>query len=100
MISKEIKSGLKRATLINNTYMINPSMNSCNYQIEIKSGLKTATRMNNKSMNSKESNSGLIGSNLTNNNSMNNNSTNSLRDTTRKAANTAKRKWNEYTTTG
>ena len=94
MNSKDINSGLKTATLINNktmnndyrtytldppvqhnrseTYVETPRMRSSTRPTEIKSGLKTATLVNNKTMNSKESNSGLNRSILMNNNSMNN----------------------------
>ena len=108
MSTKEIKSGLKTSILMNNK-----TMNSK----EIKSGLKTAILMNNKTMNSKEIKSCLNGSNLMNYKIMDNHildepiphigvatlsptpfrrKIQSLRDTARKAANTAKRKWNEY----
>ena len=139
MNSKEIKSGLKTATLMNNNTMNNkcrtctldspvqhnssetPRMRSSTPPNEIKCDLKTATLMHNKTMNSKEINNGLNGSNLMNNITMDNHTRTdildepvpdigvetlrptpfrriirSLRDTTRKAANTAKRKWNAY----
>ena len=97
--------------------MNNKTMNSK----EINSGLKTAILMNNKTMNYKEIKCCLNGSNLMNNKIMDNHTRiyildepiphigvatlsptpfrrkiQSLRDTARKAANTAKRKWNEY----
>ena len=54
------------------SYVETPRLRSSTRPTEIKSGLKTATLMNNTSINSKERNSGLNGSNLMNNNSMNN----------------------------
>ena len=90
MNSKEIKSGLKTATLMNNNTMNNeyrtctldspiqynssetPHMRSSTPPNEIKCDLKTANLMNNKTMNSKEINNGLNGSNLMNNITMDN----------------------------